>query len=84
IFVSARGTIHSGPTNTNSNHAPAGIMAGYTGGGSGFNGAVHGDVTVESHATITTDAGSGIAAFTAGVGTVTVTTGADSSIAAAG
>ena len=84
IFVSAHGTIHSGATNTPSNHAPAGIMAGYTGGGGNFDGAVHGDVTVESDATITTDAGAGIAAFTQGVGTVTVTTGEDSSITAAG
>ncbi|MBW7966256.1 VCBS domain-containing protein [Bradyrhizobium sp. BR 10261] len=84
IFVSAHGTIHSGVINTKSNHAPAGIMAGYTGGGSNFDGAVHGDVTVQSDATIITDAGSGIAAFTQGVGTVTVTTGEGSSITAAG
>ncbi|MDA9432658.1 hypothetical protein XH88_12900 [Bradyrhizobium sp. CCBAU 51627] len=85
ILVRAHGTIHSGTTNTQSGNLPAGIMAGYTAGGSGeFSGAVQGDVTVESDATITADRGFGIEAFTWGMGDITVTAGKGSSITAAG
>jgi hypothetical protein len=85
IFVSAHGTIHSGLTKTQSGSAPAGILAGYVpGSNSQFSSNVHGDVIVESDATITADAGFGIEAFTWGIGNVTVTTGESSSITAAG
>jgi hypothetical protein len=85
ISVTAHGTIHSGSGLNNDDTTPGGIIAGYKPGGtSAFSIAVNGDVTVESDATITADAGYGIEAFTWGVGSVTVTAGEDSSITAAG
>lgn len=85
ITVEAHGTIHSGSTLNNDGGTPGGIIAGYRPGGNAtFSGAVNGDVTVDSDAKITADAGYGIEAFTWGVGDVTVTTGALSSITAAG
>jgi FecR protein len=85
ISVVAHGTIHSGSALNNDGTTPGAIIAGYKPGGNGvFSSAVTGDVTVASDATITADAGYGIEAFTWGVGKVTVTTGAGSSITAAG
>ncbi|WP_426422459.1 Ig-like domain-containing protein [Bradyrhizobium genosp. A] len=85
ISVQAHGTIHSGSTSNNDTTTPGGIIAGYKPGGNAtFSNAVKGDVTVASDAAITADAGYGIEAFTWGVGKVTVTTGALSSITAAG
>ena len=85
IIVEAHGTIHSGTTLNNDNATPGGIIAGYKPGGNAtFSGAVNGDVTVDSDAKITADAGYGIEAFTWGAGDVTVSTGETSSITAAG
>nr|WP_244550189.1 FecR domain-containing protein [Bradyrhizobium sp. cf659] len=85
ISVVAHGTIHSGSALNGDSTTPGAIIAGYKPGGNGvFSSAVTGDVTVTSDATITADAGYGIEAFTWGVGKVTVTTGAGSSITAAG
>lgn len=85
ISVKAHGTIHSGLTPNNDGTTPGGIIAGYKPGGTGaFSNAVNGDVTVDSDAKITADAGYGIEAFTWGVGDVTVTTGQNSEITAAG
>ncbi|WFU40503.1 FecR domain-containing protein [Bradyrhizobium sp. CB82] len=85
IFVTAHGTIHSGSSLNNDETTPGGIIAGYKPEGTKeFSSAVNGDVTVESDATITADAGFGIEAFTWGVGDITVTTGETSSITAAG
>ena len=85
IHVTAHGTIHSGSTSNVNGSTPGGIVAGYNpNGNSTFSSAVHGDVTVDSDATITADAGYGIEAFTWGAGTVTVTTGENSVITAAG
>ncbi|MGY8683250.1 FecR domain-containing protein [Bradyrhizobium sp. UFLA05-153] len=85
ITVEAHGTIHSGSTLNNDETTPGAIIAGYKpGGNSTFSSQVNGDVTVESDATITADAGIGIEAFTWGVGDVTVMTGTASSITAAG
>nr|WP_249132814.1 hypothetical protein [Bradyrhizobium diazoefficiens] len=85
IHVTAHGTIHSGSTSNISGTTPGGIVAGYNpNGDSIFSNHVRGDVTVESDATITADAGYGIEAFTWGIGGVTVTAGATSDITAAG
>ena len=85
ISVEAHGTIHSGSTSNNDGTIPGGIIAGYKPGGTGvFSSAVKGDVTVTSDATIIADAGYGIEAFTWAAGNLTVTTGATSSISAAG
>lgn len=85
ISVEAHGTIHSGATLNNDGTIPGGIIAGYKPGGTGaFSNAVNGDVTVDSDAKITADAGYGIEAFTWGVGDITVTTGQNSEITAAG
>ncbi|KJC43213.1 VCBS domain-containing protein [Bradyrhizobium sp. LTSP857] len=85
ISVKVNGTIHSGSTANNDGTTPGGIIAGYKPGGNAtFSSAVHGDVEVDSDATITADAGYGIEAFTWGAGDVTVTTGETSSITAAG
>ncbi|WP_342735344.1 VCBS domain-containing protein [Bradyrhizobium sp. B117] len=85
ISVEAHGTIHSGTTLNNDGTTPGGIIAGYKPGGTGaFSNAVNGDVTVNSDAKITADAGYGIEAFTWGVGDITVTTGQNSEITAAG
>ena len=85
ISVKANGTIHSGTTLNNDGTTPGAIIAGYKPGGTAtFSSAVNGDVTVDSDATITADAGYGIEAFTWGAGKVTVTTGETSSITAAG
>ncbi|MET4215124.1 VCBS repeat-containing protein [Bradyrhizobium sp. LB14.3] len=85
ISVKAHGTIHSGSTLNSDGTTPGGIIAGYKpGGNSTYSSAVKGDVSVDSDATITADAGYGIEAFTWADGNVTVTTGALSSITAAG
>jgi len=85
ISVKANGTIHSGSISNNDGSTPGAIIAGYKPGGiATFSGAVNGDVTVDSDATITADSGYGIEAFTWGAGDVTVTTGGASSITAAG
>lgn len=85
ISVEAHGTIHSGLTANNDGTTPGGIIAGYKPGGTGtFSSAVNGDVVVDSDAKITADAGYGIEAFTWGVGDLTVTTGQNSQISAAG
>nr|WP_245284210.1 FecR domain-containing protein [Bradyrhizobium sp. WSM2254] len=85
ISVVAHGVIHSGSALNGDTTTPGAIIAGYKPGGNGFfSSAVTGDVTVTSDAIITADAGYGIEAFTWGVGKVTVTTGAGSSITAAG
>lgn len=85
ISVEAHGTIHSGVTLNNDGTTPGGIIAGYKPGGTGaFSNAVNGDVIVDSDAKITADAGYGIEAFTWGVGDITVTTGQNSEITAAG
>nr|WP_249157869.1 FecR domain-containing protein [Bradyrhizobium sp. KB893862 SZCCT0404] len=85
ISVVAHGTIHSGPSLNSDGSTPGAIIAGYKPQGvSTFSGAVYGDVSVTSDASITADAGYGIEAFTWGIGDVTVTTGAASQITAAG
>lgn len=85
ISVVAHGVIHSGSALNGDSTTPGAIIAGYKPGGNGvFSSTVTGDVTVTSDATITADAGYGIEVFTWGVGKVTVTTGAGSSITAAG
>ncbi|UFW49091.1 MULTISPECIES: VCBS domain-containing protein [Bradyrhizobium] len=85
ISVEAHGTIHSGATLNTDGTTPGGIIAGYKPGGTGsFSNLVNGDVTVDSDAKITADAGYGIEAFTWGVGDITVTTGQNSEITAAG
>ena len=61
-----------------------GINAGYYPGSNSIAPNVHGNVTVDSNATITTASSYGINAFNWGTGNVTVSTGADSSINAAG
>ena len=83
ISVVAHGIIHSGSSLNNDGTTPGAIIAGYKpGGNSSFSGAVNGDVTVTSDATITADTGYGIDAFTYAAGDITVTTGAASSITA--
>ncbi|WP_244659429.1 FecR domain-containing protein [Bradyrhizobium guangdongense] len=85
ISVKAHGIIHSGSALNNDGATPGAIIAGYKPGGNAtFSNAVNGDVTVISDATITADAGYGIDAFTWGIGKITVTTGASSSITSAG
>ena len=85
ISVEAHGTIHSGKVLNNDGATPGGIIAGYKPGGTaGYSSQVNGDVTVTSDASITAGAGYGIEAFTWGVGDVTVTASAGSSITAAG
>ncbi|MBK3661140.1 VCBS domain-containing protein [Bradyrhizobium diazoefficiens] len=85
IVVKAHGTINSGTTLNDNGTTPGGIIAGYNpNGNSTFSNLVNGDVTVESDATINAATGFGIEAFTWGIGDVTVTTGATSSITASG
>ncbi|WP_027556498.1 hypothetical protein, partial [Bradyrhizobium sp. Cp5.3] len=84
VSVIAHGTIHSGTLLTPNGSTPGGIVAGYSPNGSNSaNGAVAGNVLVQSDATIVAAAGSGINAYNYGAGNVTVTTGATSSITGA-
>ncbi|WP_145927671.1 Ig-like domain-containing protein, partial [Bradyrhizobium neotropicale] len=76
VTVIAHGTIHSGTLLTPNGSTPGGIVAGYSPGGQNVaNGAVAGNVLVQSDATIVAAAGSGINAYNYGAGNVTVTTG---------
>jgi hypothetical protein len=85
ISVIANGTIHSGASNTTNDATPAGIGAGYFPGATGnTSDDVAGNVIVQSSAAITADAGYGIHAYNDGIGNVTVTTYAASSIHATG
>jgi T5SS/PEP-CTERM-associated repeat protein len=84
VTVIAHGTIHSGTGLTPNGSTPGGIVAGYSPNGvNQANGAVAGNVLVQSDATIVAAAGSGINAYNYGSGNVTVTTGATSSITGA-
>jgi hypothetical protein len=76
IVVTAAGTVNSGSHATGTGNAPAGILAGYLG-GSGIPASfpltdLHGNVIVNSTATINAAAGDGIRAYTYGIGDVIV------------
>ena len=76
IVVTSYSTISSGAVVTGTGSPPAGIIAGYLGGGAiptafPLTG-VFGDVTVNNFGNITAAAGDGIRAFTYGIGNVTV------------
>ena len=76
IVVTAYGTINSGTALTGTGSPPAGITAGYLGGGvipTTFPlAAINGDVVVNNFANINAAAGDGIRAFTFGIGDVTI------------
>ncbi len=86
IDVVAYGTINSGTILTNTGKRPAGIIATYQGGtGSSANQPnpfLFGSITVDSHATITAQAGDGIRAVNYGIGSVSVTDEASTTITA--
>jgi T5SS/PEP-CTERM-associated repeat protein len=79
-------TIHSGTLNTpNGSATPGAISVGYLPNGTqAASNAVLGNVTVQSDAQVTADKGVGINAYNWGKGNVTVSTGPDSTIHAAG
>jgi hypothetical protein len=79
-------TINSGTLNTPSGSAtPGAISVGYAPNGANTPAAnVHGDVSLESNATITAAKGAGINAYNWGTGSVSVTTDAASAITAPG
>jgi hypothetical protein len=89
IVVNAFGAIHSGTEVTGTGKPPAGILAGYFGGGETDPTThpittLHGDVLVNSSADITAEAGDGIRAYNYGIGNVTVNDNAGTIIALGG
>ncbi|WP_426407043.1 Ig-like domain-containing protein [Bradyrhizobium ganzhouense] len=84
--VLGKDTIHSGTLNTPSGSAtPGAVSVGYApNGAQTATNAVLGNVTVQSDAQVTADKGVGINAYNWGKGNVTVSTGPDSTIHAAG
>ncbi|MEH2620648.1 hypothetical protein V1285_005594 [Bradyrhizobium sp. AZCC 1620] len=84
ISVRASGTIHSGtiPTATVAGDPAAGILAGYNPNNQSVpNNGVHGDVFVDSHATILAPAGTdGIRAVNYGDGDITIVVESDSAV----
>jgi hypothetical protein len=85
VAVTTSGVIHSRTLLNNSNNQPAGIAAGFLGGGSSTpNLNVNGTVIVNNAAVITADAGSGINAHNYGNGNITVNDATGGNITAVG
>jgi RTX calcium-binding nonapeptide repeat (4 copies) len=83
VTVVALGSTNSGANSGNSNTTPAGIVAGFNGGGTNtFNANVNGNVFVDFDGTINSAAGPGIRTFDEGIGSVTVNVGNGASITA--
>lgn len=85
ITVSAYGTIDSGPILNTSGTQPAGIVAGYKGGvNNTTNSNVFGSVTISDYANVTAGGGDGIRGYDYGVGNITITDEANTTIIAPG
>ncbi len=85
IVVTAYGTIDSGPILNTSGTQPAGILAGYRGGTTNTtNPNVFGSVTINNYANITATGGDGIRGYNYGVGDITITDEANTTVVAPG
>ncbi|MGY8630971.1 Ig-like domain-containing protein [Bradyrhizobium sp. 14AA] len=90
VTLIAEGVINSGANNNNSGSAPSAIQAGYNPSNAGvYNPNVYGDVFVgvygdgtSANGVVTAAAGYGISAYNYGIGSVTVTLGANVSVQA--
>jgi large repetitive protein len=83
ITVTAYGTIDSGSMLNGSGSQPAGILAGYRGGTANtVNSSVFGSVTINSYANITAAGGDGIRGYNYGIGNITITDEANTTIVA--
>jgi hypothetical protein len=85
VIVNAYGTIDSGALLTGLGNQPAGILAGYEGGATDTkNPNVFGSVTISNYANIMATAGDGIRGYNYGVGNITITDEANTTIIAPG
>ena len=80
--VGTQSFIHSGFDMATSGNQPGGIWAGYNGGGPGVNSNVHGNVVIDNAASIIADSGVGIGMYNFGVGDLSATIRASSTISA--